>query len=167
MTEKFLLDSNVFIQAKNSYYAFEVCPGFWDSILGHYKTGAILSIDFVRQEILRGKDDLADWVIGHVPNEFFLSAGDESVQREYRRIIGWVQSNPHYSNEAKADFAAAADGWLIAHALAYEMVVVTHEQPSSGKAKVKIPNVCDEFDVKYRDTFSMLKTLKVKFDWNH
>jgi hypothetical protein len=25
----FLLDSNVFIQAKNFYYGFDICPGFW------------------------------------------------------------------------------------------------------------------------------------------
>ena len=25
----FLLDSDVFIAAKNAYYAFDICPGFW------------------------------------------------------------------------------------------------------------------------------------------
>ena len=27
---KYLLDSNVFIEAKNRYYAFDICPGFWE-----------------------------------------------------------------------------------------------------------------------------------------
>ena len=26
----YLLDSNVFIQAKNLYYGFDFCPAFWD-----------------------------------------------------------------------------------------------------------------------------------------
>ncbi|MBF0147506.1 MAG: DUF4411 family protein [Magnetococcales bacterium] len=32
MRKKFdyLLDSNVFIEAKNRYYAFDICPGFWE-----------------------------------------------------------------------------------------------------------------------------------------
>lgn len=25
----FLLDANVFIEAKNRYYGFDICPGFW------------------------------------------------------------------------------------------------------------------------------------------
>ena len=26
----FLLDSDTLIQAKNEYYGFDLCPGFWD-----------------------------------------------------------------------------------------------------------------------------------------
>ena len=26
----YLLDSNVFIRAKNDYYDFDICPAFWD-----------------------------------------------------------------------------------------------------------------------------------------
>ena len=29
----FLLDSDVFIAAKNAYYAFDICPGFWKGVL--------------------------------------------------------------------------------------------------------------------------------------
>ena len=28
----YLLDANVFIEAKNHYYRFEVCPAFWEWI---------------------------------------------------------------------------------------------------------------------------------------
>jgi len=30
----YLLDSNVFIEAKNKYYRFSLCPGFWDWLIG-------------------------------------------------------------------------------------------------------------------------------------
>ena len=26
----YLLDANIFIQAKNLYYNFDICPAFWD-----------------------------------------------------------------------------------------------------------------------------------------
>ncbi len=26
----YLFDANVFIEAKNRYYAFDICPGFWE-----------------------------------------------------------------------------------------------------------------------------------------
>lgn len=29
----YILDSDVFIAAKNTYYAFDICPGFWESIV--------------------------------------------------------------------------------------------------------------------------------------
>ena len=101
-----------------------------------------------------------------VPSGFFADTWDKSVTDAYRQIIGWVQSNSNYLDEAKADFASAADGWLIAYALQNKMTVVTHEQPSNSRTKVKIPNVCDEFRVEYKDTFYMLKTLGVQFVWN-
>ena len=31
--EKFVLDANVFIQAKRRFYAFDFCPGYWDMLL--------------------------------------------------------------------------------------------------------------------------------------
>jgi hypothetical protein len=32
-TEKYLLDSNVFIEAYRRYYSFDICPGFWDCLV--------------------------------------------------------------------------------------------------------------------------------------
>lgn len=32
----YVLDSDVFVAAKNSYYAFAICPGFWDSLIHHH-----------------------------------------------------------------------------------------------------------------------------------
>ncbi|MGI6459578.1 MAG: DUF4411 family protein [Candidatus Hydrogenedentales bacterium] len=34
----YLLDSDVFIQAKNEHYAFSICPGFWECLIGHFQT---------------------------------------------------------------------------------------------------------------------------------
>ncbi len=50
----YLVDSDVFITAKNLYYAFGLCPGFWKSVLHHHRTGRIFSVDRVRGELLAG-----------------------------------------------------------------------------------------------------------------
>jgi hypothetical protein len=34
---RYIVDSNVFITAKNLYYAFDICPGFWKSIILQHK----------------------------------------------------------------------------------------------------------------------------------
>ena len=39
----YLLDANVFIQAKNLYYGLDFCPAFWDWLIGHNMAGRVLS----------------------------------------------------------------------------------------------------------------------------
>jgi len=51
----YILDSDVFIAAKNSYYAFTICPGFWNSLIHHHEAGNIGSIDRVKGELLAGR----------------------------------------------------------------------------------------------------------------
>jgi Domain of unknown function (DUF4411) len=62
MNEVYVLDTNVFIQAKRTFYPFEVCPGYWKAMSWHRKSGRVMSIDRVRDEIERGGDDLWSWV---------------------------------------------------------------------------------------------------------
>ena len=60
----YLIDSDVLITAKNRYYAFSICPGFWASLLHGHTLGQLHSIDRVQQELLNGSpdDDLVQWV---------------------------------------------------------------------------------------------------------
>ena len=78
----------------------------------------------------------------------------------------WVQSEPQFFPSAKADFAAKADGWLIANARLNGMVLVTHEvlAPDARKS-VPMPNVCAQFGVAYVNTFEMLRDLGTRFTW--
>jgi hypothetical protein len=40
-TRIYLMDADVFISAKNLYYAFDICPGFWDSLIHLYGAGHV------------------------------------------------------------------------------------------------------------------------------
>jgi len=164
----YLLDSDVFIAAKNSYYAFAICPGFWDSLIHHHGEGNVCSIDRVRSELLaaRKTEDLVQWVKNELPTEFFIGTDDEAVTSAYGRIMLWVQRNPQYFDQAKAKFATEADGWLVAYAMVHGVTVVTNEQPRpQSRNRVLLPDVCSQFKVPYEDTFAMLKDLAVRFDW--
>ena len=159
----YLLDANVFITAKNSYYAFAICPGFWDGIICHHKTGEIFSIDKVKDELLAGKDDLVEWVKNKLPASFFIST-DGSVTSSYRAVISWLESNEQYYRYATAKFAGGADGWLVAHAMVNGFTVVTNEQPRPGKRNaVPLPDVCKHFGVTCVGPFAMLKDLGLQF----
>lgn len=165
----YLVDSDVLITAKNRYYAFDLCPGFWNSLLHYHEEGRIFSVDRVRNELLMGHSEevLVQWVKNKVPREFFVAVEDDSrISRVYGTITKWVQDNPRYLDPAKAKFATGADGWLVACALVREAIVVTNERPApKAKRDVKLPDVCDEFKVPRQDTFGMLRALGAQFDW--
>ena len=159
----YILDANVFIEAARRYYAFDIAPPFWESLIHHASNGRIQSIDRVKQEIERGKDELATWATTQFSNAF-ASTDEENVIESYSEVMSWVQSQDRFSDAAKADFATGADGWLVAYARTKGGIVITHELPATdARRKVPIPNVCDAFSVSYDDTFEMLRQLGVRF----
>jgi len=159
---KYVLDANVFIEAKNRYYAFDIVPKFWECLKEHAATGRTRSIDRVKGELVKGKDELADWASKKCP-EAFDSTDDDKVIAAFRQIMVWVQSQPHFMDAAKTQFAECADGWLVAYAQVHDCTVVTHEELRAGaKKRVMIPNICRAFNVPWVDTFTMLRGLGVR-----
>jgi hypothetical protein len=163
----FLLDSDVFIAAKNAYYAFDICPGFWKALVQMHQLGRARSIDRIRNELLLGRkeEDLVQWVRKKIPGSFFHESNADDVSSAYADIMLWVQQNPQYFDRAKAKFATEADGWLVAYSIVHGTVVVTNEQPRpDSRNRVLLPDVCVQFKVQYQDTFVMLRDLAVRFD---
>ncbi len=151
---KYLLDSNVFIQAKNEYYGMDFCPGFWDWLIARNQAGIVASIARVHKELRDGGNQLAQWS-GQRADEFFLPA-DGSVISAATRISTWV-GGLDFKSSAVKQFESSADLYLVAHALAKNLVVVTHEKKRQSKKRVKIPNVCERFHVEYMNPFEMLR----------
>lgn len=161
---KYLLDANVFIEAHRRYYAFDICPGFWECLLHHNNESSIFSIDYVKNEMETG-DKLGVWIKASAPKSFFCSTNEIEVSQQFSAIMQWVQSSTQFKDEAKSGFANNADGWLTAYAKVHNYTVVTHEvfDPFTRK-KIPIPNICKEFKVDCMDTFSMLRNLKTQFN---
>lgn len=164
----YLVDSDVLISAKNRYYAFDLCPGFWDSVVHAHHSGRLRSIDKVKQELLLGRpdEDLVRWVKRDLPAGFFLSCADREVISAFGEVMLWVQRHPNYFDQAKAAFATKADGWLVAYARVHGIRVATNEQSApEARREVKLPDVCLQFGVLYDDTFDMLRALSVRYDY--
>lgn len=161
----FLLDSNVFIEAANRYYAFDIAPAFWQQLVHHARNGRLLSIDRVKDELAKQRDDLSQWADGQFQS-FFASTADQGVMKAYADIMNWVYAQAQFTPAAKEEFAHAdnADAWLVAYAKAKGCMVVTHEQHDPNvKRRIPIPNACKAFNVSYVDTFAMLRQLGVSF----
>jgi hypothetical protein len=164
--KKYALDANIFIEAKRRYYAFDLCPGFWDSLLWHQGQGRISSIDRVKAEIDKGADDLAKWVKDYMPAVCFASTDNKDISKYFGETMQWVQAQAQYLPAAKAEYAASPDGWLIAYAKVHNLALVTHEVHKPDiRNKVPIPNVCAAVGVEYINTFDMLRDLQISFTW--
>lgn len=161
---RYLLDTNIFINAYNHYYAFDICPGFWECLEHHCRAGQVMSIDRVKEE-LEKPPELVSWA-RRAPDGMFLSSREEPIINIFNSVMSWVEESEIFTDEAKRKFAKGADGWLVAYAKCYEAVVVTHEAyRPEAKSRVMIPNVCRQFKIECMTTYEMLRELGVQFDW--
>jgi hypothetical protein len=164
--EVFIIDSNILIEPYRTYYAFDFVPGFWSFMEQHFLSKKIMLLDMVYGEIAVGSDALSEWIknihdlekVDHKEHDIFASYAD---------ILNFIQTSGFYKTEALADWSAAtvADPFLIAAAIANQYTVITAERPVGGLNKatplsrVKIPDICNRFSVKWGDIFYMLRQL--------
>ena len=164
----YLVDSDVFITAKNLYYAFGLCPGSGRAFCTTTgRAGSSASTGFAANSSRAARqEDLVRWVKGEVPREFFLPVDADAVVSAYTEIMMWVQRHGRYFDHAKAKFATGADGWLVACAWVQGAAVVTNEREApESRREIKLPDVCEEFGVEHPNVFEMLRALDVQFDW--
>lgn len=156
----YLLDANVFMQAKNLHYGFDFCPAFWDWLITQNATGRVFSIEKVGDEILAGDDDLSLWAKERGAG-FFLPPDDKAVAC-FPVVSEWTSSQ-NYQPAAVNTFLQVADYYLVSQAKALGAVVVTHETPSDSIKRVKIPNACIGLQIKCLTRYEMLRREKARF----
>jgi hypothetical protein len=161
----YLLDSNIFIEAQNRYYAHDICPGFWDWLDDANGRGLIASIGEVHDELAGRHDQLAEWIEARRNSGWFLDISDHATQTAFAEVVQHVESVARYSRPNKNVFLDGADPWLIAKARTMDWTVATHEQYHENSTKVKIPNVCRNFGIASCNTFDILRHLQASFGW--
>ena len=155
--QKFWIDTNVLVQAKNDYYAFDIAPGFWDFIATNAKLGILRSPIGVYTEIAKGGDELTAWANTIKTINLFVSP-DQLTQSHFKDIANYV--NKSYEQLFSKPFLAGADPWVIAAAKATGGVVVTQERlVGIDSKKVKIPNICNQVGVSWMNSYEMLRSL--------
>ena len=50
------LDSNVFVEAKNFCFGFDICPGFWEWLLVSNRASVVFGVEKIKDELLAGDD---------------------------------------------------------------------------------------------------------------
>ena len=156
----YLLDANVFIQAKNLHYGFDFCPAFWDWLVVGNGNGRIFSIEKVGDEVMAGTDALATWAAGR--GSAFFVAPDAASLASLRAVSAWVMG-ADFDAAAKNTFLQVADYYLVAQAHATGFTVVTHEIVTDSRKRIKIPNVCAGVGVKCVSPYEMLRAERARF----
>ena len=160
----YLLDADVFIQAKNAHYGFDIVPAFWMWLDQAHASGTVYTAEKIAQEVIAGGDDLATWMQSRPKSFKIASTVDDHASLQ--RLASWATGQPTYKQCAVADFLASGDYFLFliaqAHSLGY--TVVTHEVPApTSQNRIKIPDACDGIGVPWCSPYQMLKNENVRF----
>jgi hypothetical protein len=154
-------------EAHRRYYAFDIAPGFWDGLRRLAEEQVICSPSLVYKEIMDADydDELTKWAKAN-RDILFVEANDP-IQQTFTEIADSVERL--YEPQHVQEFLSGADPWVVAHAKAHRLTVVTMEslkneqKDRGGKigGKIHIPNVCKQVAVEYRDTFALLREQKI------
>lgn len=163
----YIVDSNFFIQAHRETYPLDVAFSFWNKVKALAADGKIISIDKVKDEVYNRNDELEAWCKHNLPEDFFKNTSD--VLTEYQQVVGWaVSKSAHYSQNAISEFLDAdeADAFLVAYAMkdAASRTIVTQEvSRPEMKSKIKIPEPCTAFNVRFIKAIEVFRELGETF----
>jgi hypothetical protein len=158
-----LLDTNVFITAKNTYYGLDLVPAFWSWLDEQAAAREVASTDMVYDELRDGNDDLADRVKGRKELLFHVDSTSAEVAGHVASLGAWAQA-AGYKQHVVEDFLDCADPFLVGPAAESGLIVVTLETPAGSKRrKIKIPDACALLGVSHENTFDMMRAVGARF----
>ena len=158
----YLLDTNIFITAKNEYYGLDFCPAFWDWLAAENKSKNVFSVEKVGNEMQAGDDELKDWAATQ-GSGFFLKP-NSLFPAAMAKVSAWANNSQKYRQAAVNQFLTVADCYLVAQALSGQHVVVTNEVSAPGSVyKIKIPDACDALGVERVRLYEMLRRSNARF----
>lgn len=170
MSEKFLLDSNIFITPHRLYYPFDFARGFWDQLENKLKLDNVFVLDVVVSEVSKLEDELSIW-IKSIEDFEALSVKSASFVSNYGKVLTYLQDCGLYREEALRNWARGdiADPWLIAVAMDTGATIITGEVSAgtglSAKNKsknAKLPDVANHFGVKCENLFYFMRQMEFK-----
>lgn len=141
---KYILDSNIFIEAKNHAYGMSFHPGFWKFLEIGIVNGNILLLDAVWDELTHfSEDELAVWAQSL---KIFVTPAKTKpeILARFQEASEFVINNKRWTKRVN-EFLSGADLWVIATAMADKkhIAIVTNEQPdiNNNCQTPKIPAV--------------------------
>lgn len=154
------MDTNVLIQAWQKYYSPSICPSYLDLLNQLGLENRIFIPKEVFVEITRTEDELAAWLKTSKIPVYNLN---ESVTKCLSTIFAANPSHKFLVDSIKQ--RSLADPWVIAYAMSENACVVTKEEKvtASNSDKIKIPNVCENMNVRCINDFKFIREVSIRF----
>lgn len=157
----YLIDTDIFIAAKNLHYGMDFCPAFWEWVAGANQAGKLLSVEAVLDDLSEAGDALTDWAKAR-ENGFFVPPTENDLPA-LGQVTRWINDHQTYTTAGKQTFLNCSDYFVVSQALAGGHTVITHEKPENSVKRIKIPNVCVALNIKYMTCWQMLRTERARF----
>jgi len=151
----YTLDTNILINMER-LYPREFFNSLWDSMEAAVVNGDICMCEVAQKELDQGDDGLSAWVKGITG--FVCKTTDEELETAAEIAVAhpaWVRGQKNY-----------ADPFVIAHAKADNVIVVTEERRAGLNTEdknQKVPNIADEHGVTCIKFFDLLRAQGWKF----
>lgn len=162
----YLLDANVLIDANRDYYPLERVPQFWEWLIHVGKEDLAKVPQEVYEEIKAGNDDLAAWIKQpEVKDALLLDAEAEPDSVSKVVVEGYAADLTDDEVEK-----IGRDPFLISYSLretaAHCIVTTEISRPRRQRANRHIPDVCSDVGVRSCDTFTFIRELDFRTDWD-
>lgn len=145
---KYIIDT-CSLTAMRRVYPRDVFPSAWEKLEDLAESEIIASTEDVFEEIKSQDDDLLEWANDY--EEIFYPLSEE-IQRGAIKVL---ESHDNLVDLKKRK--SGADPFVIATAMVHSCTVVTEEKPSGGENRSKIPDVCQDYDIKCIKILDMLR----------
>ena len=162
----YLFDANVLIDANRDYYPIERVPEFWDWMLEMGKLGRIKIPQEFYEEVIASKDKkdpLVEWLKNYKET---LVLDEEVDVNQVTRVLGHGYASDLTDEEL---IKIGRDPFLVAYALVdilnRSVVTTERSRPSRRRANRKLPDVCDDFNVRCIHTFALIQELDFHTGW--
>lgn len=164
----FLADSNFFISAYRKHYPMDIAVNYWLRVRDLAHNGTLISIDKVKNEIYKNEDELKQWCVNNLPKDFFKDTIPSVTSGNYGMVCSWAtHPNNNYKIKAIDEFLHSdeADAFLIAYAMldVNNYTIVTNEVSSGALKKVKIPEPCNHFNVRFIEPMELFRMNSIQF----
>lgn len=144
--EKYLLDTNIYIDCYERRYRFQTFPSFWEKF--EPVTQHIVLPTIVLEEANKNKE-FAQWIKAHFKGE--ILENHKQYANDWAKVIQHIATEPHYNEKALTSndswtYEKVAEPWLIAIAQCKNLILVSNETPNpnlSSKNPNKAPRIPD------------------------